>query len=71
MRTTLSLLGVGVATVLLLVSAAMNWRYGFNLGKTELDGHIYGAASAAADGLLERRGASPGPARGATEPTGT
>ena len=51
MRTTLSLLGVGVATVLLLVSAAMNWRYGFNLGKTELDGHIYGAASAAADGL--------------------
>jgi hypothetical protein len=27
----------------------MNWRFGFSLGRTELDGHIYGAASAAAD----------------------
>jgi hypothetical protein len=27
----------------------MNWRFGFSLGKTELDGQIYGAASAAAD----------------------
>jgi hypothetical protein len=27
----------------------MNWRFGYSLGKTELDGQIYGAASAAAD----------------------
>jgi hypothetical protein len=27
----------------------MNWRFGFSLGRTELDGQIYGAASAAAD----------------------
>ena len=33
------------------VSAAMNWRFGISLGKTELDGQIYGAASAAADCL--------------------
>lgn len=51
MRYTMSLFGVAAAIVLLFVSAAMNWRYGFNLGKTELDGHIYGVASAAADGL--------------------
>jgi len=29
----------------------MNWRFGFSLGKTELDGQIYGSASAAADCL--------------------
>jgi hypothetical protein len=29
----------------------MNWRFGFSLGKTELDGMIYGSASAAADCL--------------------
>jgi len=29
----------------------MNWRFGLSLGKTELDGQIYGAASAAADCL--------------------
>jgi hypothetical protein len=29
----------------------MNWRFGFNLGRTEFDGEIYGAASAAADCL--------------------
>ncbi len=51
MRYIMSLFGVVSAIVLLCVSAAMNWRYGFNLGKTELDGHIYAAASAAADGL--------------------
>jgi hypothetical protein len=35
--------------VLLVVSAAMNYRFGFSLGKTPADGQIYGAASAAAD----------------------
>jgi len=29
----------------------MNWRFGLSLGRTELDGQIYGAASAAADCL--------------------
>lgn len=29
----------------------MNWRFGYSLGMTEFDGLIYGAASAAADGL--------------------
>jgi hypothetical protein len=29
----------------------MNWRFGVSLGRTELDGEIYGAASAAADCL--------------------
>lgn len=49
MRHLLGALGVLAAGVLLAVSAAMNWRFGFTLGKTELDGQIYGAASAAAD----------------------
>lgn len=51
MRHVLGVLGVLAAGVLLAVSAAMNWRFGFQLGTTELDGLIYGSASAAADGL--------------------
>ncbi len=43
------MLGVLAAGVLLAVSAAMNYRFGFSLGKTAADGQIYGAASAAAD----------------------
>lgn len=49
MRHALGVLGVLAAGVLLLVSAAMNWRFGFQLGTTEFDGFIYGSASAAAD----------------------
>jgi hypothetical protein len=49
MKHALGVLGVLAAGVLLAVSAAMNWRFGYSLGKTELDGEIYGAASAAAD----------------------
>ncbi|MGE0699854.1 MAG: hypothetical protein AB7O57_12225 [Hyphomicrobiaceae bacterium] len=49
MRHVLGVLGVVAAAVLLAVSAAMNWRFGYTLGKTELDGVIYGSASAAAD----------------------
>ncbi len=43
--------GVGVlaSLILLSVSAAMNWQFGFSLGKTEFDSHILGAASIAAD----------------------
>ncbi|HWB47434.1 MAG TPA: hypothetical protein VG900_18535 [Hyphomicrobiaceae bacterium] len=48
-RHALGVLGVIAASVLLAVSAAMNYRFGFSLGKTPLDGEIYGAASAAAD----------------------
>lgn len=51
MRHLLGVLGVLAAGVLLAVSAAMNWRFGYQLGKTELDGIIYGSASAAADCL--------------------
>jgi hypothetical protein len=42
-------MGVLAAAVLLAVSAAMNWRFGYSLGVTEVDKQIYGAASAAAD----------------------
>lgn len=49
MRHALGIMGVLAAGVLLAVSAAMNWRFGYQLGKTEFDGQIYGAASAAAD----------------------
>lgn len=51
MRHLMGVLGVLAAGVLLAVSAAMNWRFGYQLGKTELDGVIYGSASAAADCL--------------------
>jgi len=49
MRHVLGVLGVFAAATLLVVSAAMNWRFGFSLGKTDFDAHIYGAASAASD----------------------
>lgn len=51
MRHALGVIGILAAGVLLLVSMAMNYRFGLSLGKTELDGQIYGAASAAADVL--------------------
>lgn len=49
MRHALGVLGVLAAGVLLAVSCAMNYQFGFSLGRTEFDGQIYGAASAAAD----------------------
>ncbi|MFX9081461.1 hypothetical protein ABTN40_20515, partial [Acinetobacter baumannii] len=48
-RHALGVLGVIAAGVLLAVSAAMNYRFGFSLGKTATDGQIYGLASAAAE----------------------
>ena len=48
-RHALGISGVLAAGVLLAVSCAMNWRFGFSLGRTEFDGQIYGAASVAAD----------------------
>lgn len=49
MRYTLGSFGVLVACVLLLVSAKMNYRFGYSLGKTPEDGEIYAWASVAAD----------------------
>jgi hypothetical protein len=49
MRHVLGIAGVTAAAVLLVVSAAMNWRFGYTLGKSEFESHLYGAASAAAD----------------------
>lgn len=49
MRHVLGVLGVLAAGVLLAVSAAMNWQFGYGLGRNPFDGHLYGAASAAAD----------------------
>ena len=48
-RHALGVLGVIAAGIMLAVSAAMNYRFGFSLGKTAVDGEIYGAASVAAD----------------------
>lgn len=51
MRHALGAIGVLAAGVLLAVSAAMNWRFGYQLGKEEFDGVLYGSASVAADFL--------------------
>ena len=51
MRHALGVFGVIAASVLLFVSAAMNWRFGYSLGSSELDSTLLGFASAAADGL--------------------
>jgi hypothetical protein len=48
-RHVLGILGVLAASVLLLVSAMMNYQFGYTLGRTPTDSHIYGMASAAAD----------------------
>jgi hypothetical protein len=50
-RHALGVFGIMAAGVLLAVSAAMNWRFGYSLGRTEFDGMIYGSASVAADCL--------------------
>jgi hypothetical protein len=49
MRHVLGIAGVTAAAVLLLVSAAMNWRFGYTLGKSDFESQLYGGASAAAD----------------------
>ena len=51
MRHALGVLGVLAASVLLMVSAAMNWRFGYSLGHSELDSQLLGLASAASDCL--------------------
>ena len=49
MKHALGALGVAAAGVLLAVSAAMNWSFGYSLGTSEIDKQLLGAASAAAD----------------------
>lgn len=49
MRTILSIIGIGSALVMCGVSGAMNYLFLSSLGKTPLEGHVMGAASAAAD----------------------
>ena len=44
-------LGVAAALTLIAVSMSINFRFGVGLGRTEIDGYIYGAASVAADAL--------------------
>ena len=44
-------MGVVAALVLLSVSAAMNWQFGYSLGKTQFDSNIFGAASIAASSM--------------------
>lgn len=51
MKHLLGVLGVAAASVLLAVSAAMNWKFGYGLGKSEFEGQLLGGASAAADCL--------------------
>ena len=51
MRHALGVLGVLAASVLLFVSAAMNWRFGYSLGHSEFDSQLLGLASAASDCL--------------------
>ncbi len=51
MRHALGAIGVLAAGVLLAVSAAMNWRFGYQLGVSEFDSILYGSASTAADFL--------------------
>ena len=51
MRHAISIMGICAALVMCAVSAAMNWLFLSSLGKTPLEAHVLGAASAAADML--------------------
>lgn len=51
MRYVVAFIGVVVSVGLISVSIMMNFRFGQMLGKTELDGVIYGIASGCADGF--------------------
>jgi len=51
LRGFLSILGICAALVMCAVSGAMNYLFLASLGKTPLEGHVLGAASAAADVL--------------------
>jgi hypothetical protein len=49
MRHVFGAFGCVASLILLCVSAAMNWQYGYSLGETQFNAHVLGAASIAAD----------------------
>lgn len=49
LRWTLGPLGLVASVIILAVSGSMNYRFGYNLGRSPLDALIYGWASAGAD----------------------
>jgi hypothetical protein len=49
MRHIFGVFGCIASLILLCVSAAMNWQYGYSLGETQFNAHVLGAASIAAD----------------------
>jgi len=51
MRHVFAVIGCIAALIMLCVSAAMNWQYGYSLGETEFNAYVLGAASIAADCL--------------------
>ncbi len=51
MKVVVSFLGVLLSLVMLGVSGGMNYMFMSSLGKTPIEGYIFGGASAAADGL--------------------
>lgn len=51
MAVVMRVVGVTVTLGLIFVSLVMNFRFGQSLGRTEMDGLVYGLASACADGF--------------------
>ena len=51
MKHIFGILGIAAAAILLFVSGAMNWQFGYGLGTTPANSQILGFASAASDGL--------------------
>ena len=51
MRHVFATMGCIASLIMLAVSAAMNWQYGYSLGETEFNAYVLGAASIAADCL--------------------
>ncbi|MEM7778531.1 MAG: hypothetical protein AAF732_23385 [Pseudomonadota bacterium] len=51
LRFALRFIGYAFATVLLIISAMMNWQFGLTLGATTVEQYIFAVASLAVDGL--------------------
>lgn len=51
-RTSLGTIGMIASTILLLVSMAANYRYGFTLARTPTDGQVYAIGAAAVDVVM-------------------
>lgn len=50
-RYTFGILGIAAVLVMIGVSMSLNYRFGYSLGRSDIDGLIYGAASVAADAI--------------------